>query len=51
LRVDAARDYEMQNCSDALAKYVGIYPNYEDDFEVNQRIGWVHLNSLKAEFQ
>jgi len=51
LRDEAARDYERQNHSDALAKYLRVYSNYQDDFEVNQRIGWLYFNSPKAEYQ
>jgi len=51
LRAEADRDYERQNHADALSKYLRIYANYRNDFEVNRRIGWLCFNSPRSEYQ
>ena len=48
LRAEANHDFEIQNHADALAKYLRIHPNYEDDFE-NQPTDWMALPLLSPE--
>lgn len=51
LRSEADRAYTIQNHAEALEKYLKVFPNYSEDFEVNERIGWLYFHSSKSQYQ
>jgi cytochrome c-type biogenesis protein CcmH/NrfG len=51
LRAEADRDYARQNYPEALSKYLKLYPNFTNDFEINRRISQIYSARPKDEWR
>lgn len=49
LRAEADHDYAQQNYPEALSKYLKVYPNFTNDFEINRRISQIYAARQKDE--
>jgi len=51
LRAEADQDYALQNYPEALSKYLKVYPNFTDNFEINRRISQIYSGRSKDEWR
>jgi len=51
LRAEADQDYARQDYPEALSKYLKLYPNFTNDFEINRRISRIYSGRPKDEWR
>jgi tetratricopeptide (TPR) repeat protein len=50
LRAQAEQAFESHDFLQAFEKYVKVYPNYPDDYQVNVRLGWLYMNRAQPNY-